>query len=157
MVIEGLKYYDISYDEATLKPILTSYFYLQSTTVLDMSMDFIHKSFREYFLAEYYLESILNDKRHYLNVGLPSRETILFLDGLLELLSDNKKKLKMTVPNKTALGDYTLEGSWGYIGDNKLTECFAGGCENATLTTVSPRNIEFTDNHGYTIRLMRNG
>ena len=23
--------------------------------------------------------------------------------------------LKMTVPNKTALGDYTLEGSWGYM------------------------------------------
>jgi hypothetical protein len=64
IVIEGLKYYDISYDEVTLKdvldPILTSYFYLQSTTALDMSMDIIHKSFGEYFLAEYYLESIFN-------------------------------------------------------------------------------------------------
>ena len=65
---------------------------MQSTTALDMSMDFIHKSFREYFLAEYYLESILNNKGHYLNVGLPSSETILFLDDLLELLLDNKNE-----------------------------------------------------------------
>ena len=65
-VIEGLKYYDISYDEV-LDPILTSYFYLQSITATDMYVDFIHKSFTEYFLAEYYLESILNNKGHYLN------------------------------------------------------------------------------------------
>jgi uncharacterized protein YjbI with pentapeptide repeats len=94
MIIRGLDYYGISYNEATLKdvldPILISYFYLQSTTTLDMSMDFIHTSFREYFLAEYYLESILNYKGHYLNVGIPSQETLSFLDGLLELLLDNK-------------------------------------------------------------------
>jgi uncharacterized protein YjbI with pentapeptide repeats len=93
MVIEGLKYYDISYDEAdVLDPILTSYFYLQSITATDMYVDFIHKSFREYFLAEYYLESILNNKLQYLNVGIPSPETISFLDGLLELLLENKSE-----------------------------------------------------------------
>lgn len=90
-VIEGLKYYDISYDEV-LDPILTSYFYLQSITATDMYVDFIHKSFTEYFLAEYYLESILNNKGHYLNVGIPSQETISFLDGLLELLLENKNE-----------------------------------------------------------------
>jgi uncharacterized protein YjbI with pentapeptide repeats len=93
MVIDGLKNYDISYDEAKLEdvldPILTSYFHLQSTTAFDISMDFIHKSFREYLLAEYYLESITNNKRHYLNAGVPSPETISFLDGLLELLLEN--------------------------------------------------------------------
>jgi hypothetical protein len=61
----------------------------------------------------------------------------------------------MTVPNKTAFGDYTLESSWGYIGHNILTQCYAGGCENSTLTTVTPNHIEFTDNHGDTIHLMR--
>jgi uncharacterized protein YjbI with pentapeptide repeats len=96
MVIRGLENYGISYDEARLKdmldPILTSYFYLQSTA-LDISMDFIHKSFREYFLAEYYLESILNDRVHYLNVGIPSPETVSFLDGLLELLLENQNEI----------------------------------------------------------------
>ncbi len=96
MIIGGLEeYYGISYNETdVLDPILTSYFYLQGPA-FGMSVDFIHKSFREYFLAEYYLESILNDKRHYLNVGIPSPETISFLDGLLELLLENKnEKLK---------------------------------------------------------------
>ena len=56
--------------------------------------------------------------------------------------------VNMTVPNKTAFGDYTLESSWGYIGNNILTQCYAGGCENSTLTTVTPNHIEFRDNHG---------
>ena len=92
MIISELENYGISYKEVALKdvldPILTSYFYLQGPA-FDMSVDFIHKSFREYFLAEYYLESILNYKGHYLNVGIPSPETLSFLDGLLELLLDN--------------------------------------------------------------------
>jgi hypothetical protein len=95
MIIGELENYGISYNEPTLKdvldPILTSYFYLRDQA-FDMSVDFIHKSFREYFLAEYYLESILNNKGHYLNVGIPSPETIFFLDGLLELLLDNSNE-----------------------------------------------------------------
>jgi hypothetical protein len=42
--------------------------------------------------------------------------------------------VKMDVPNKTSLGDYTLDASWGYIGHGILTQCYAGGCENSTLT-----------------------
>ncbi|MGB8935914.1 MAG: hypothetical protein WCC17_12495 [Candidatus Nitrosopolaris sp.] len=63
--------------------------------------------------------------------------------------------MKMTVPTKTGFGDYTLEGSWGYIGHHILTLCYAGGCENNTLTTVTPNHIEFTDNRGDTIHLIR--
>lgn len=59
-----------------------------------MSMDFIHKTFREYFLAECYLENMHNNKGHYLNVGIPSPETISFLDGLLELIVDKSENLK---------------------------------------------------------------
>jgi len=93
-VIEGLKNYGIIYDEKMIKEvlehILTSYFYLRSTSASDMSIDFIHKSFGEYLLAEYYIESIFEDKVYCLSVGIPSQETIEFLDGLLELL--NKKE-----------------------------------------------------------------
>lgn len=64
----------------------------------------------------------------------------------------------LTVPNKSGFGDYKIEGSWGCIGHNILTQCFAGGCENNTLTvtsTITPNHIEFTDNHGNVIHLMR--
>ncbi|HXX97595.1 MAG TPA: hypothetical protein VEL11_10825, partial [Candidatus Bathyarchaeia archaeon] len=33
--------------------------------------------------------------------------------------------------------------------------CYAGGCENNTLTTVTPNHIEFIDNNHNIIRLMR--
>jgi hypothetical protein len=66
--------------------------------------------------------------------------------------------VNMTVPSKTAFGDYRLETSWGYIGHNILTQCMpSGGCENSTLTTITPNHIEFTDNHGDRIHLMRGG
>jgi Pentapeptide repeats (8 copies) len=103
MVIEGLKNYGIIYDEKSLKnilePILTSYFHLQSKTSLDLSIDFIHKSFGEYLLAEYYIESILVDgeKVHYLSVRAPTLETVQFLDALLELLNIENENIKEPV------------------------------------------------------------
>lgn len=61
----------------------------------------------------------------------------------------------LTIPLTSPFGNYTLEGSWGYIGHNILTECYAGGCENNILTTVTPNHIGFTDNRGDTIHLIR--
>jgi hypothetical protein len=55
-----------------------------------------HESFKEYLLAEYYIESLLTNepKPYRLNVGIPSDETMTFLDGLLKLIGidDNKNK-----------------------------------------------------------------
>jgi hypothetical protein len=66
--------------------------------------------------------------------------------------------VNMTIPNKSGFGDYQLQASWGYIGPNILVQCMpSGACENNTLTTVTPNHTEFTDNHGDTIHLMRNG
>jgi uncharacterized protein YjbI with pentapeptide repeats len=53
----------------------------------------MHKSFREYLLAEYYIESILHNKIYYLNVGIPTPETIFYLEGLLELLQYNESEV----------------------------------------------------------------
>ncbi|RLI45693.1 hypothetical protein DRO69_04740 [Candidatus Bathyarchaeota archaeon] len=68
-----------------LKPILTSYYFLSGTSgdpigEKMMKVDFIHESFKEYFLAEYYYEKIKNRKMHMLNVGIPSEETMNFLN-----------------------------------------------------------------------------
>jgi hypothetical protein len=72
MVKEQLKYYfgekysEKKLQEQIIEPILTSYFYLQGQTTTDKRVDFIHKSFREFLLAEYYIESIISNKKHYL-------------------------------------------------------------------------------------------
>jgi tetratricopeptide (TPR) repeat protein len=73
------------------------------------------------------------------------------------MLFNNNGYMKMTVPSKTGFGDYALESSWAYIGTKHhiLTICYAGGCENSTLTIIMPNHIEFTDNNNDTIHLMR--
>jgi hypothetical protein len=68
-----------------LEPIISSYFYLTSPEPR-ARIDFIHSSFKEYLLAEYYIESLLLDKPYRLNVGMPSSETMTFLNRLLEFL-----------------------------------------------------------------------
>lgn len=73
-----------------LEPILTSYFYVRTDTVRGKVIDFVHETFKEYLLAEYYIESLLEDRVYSLNVGTPSLETIEFLYGLLELLKEVK-------------------------------------------------------------------
>jgi hypothetical protein len=75
------------------------------------------------------------------------------ISGILAFSS--KGNFTLTVPNSG--GDYTLEGSWGNQWKNLLTLCYAGGCQNSTLTTVTPNHIEFKDNNGNTIHLMREG
>lgn len=64
-------------------------------------------------------------------------------------------EFNLTIPLRSPFGNYTLEGAWGYIGHNILTLCYAGGCENSTLTTVTPNHIEFIDNNHNTIHLMK--
>jgi hypothetical protein len=64
----------------------------------------------------------------------------------------------LTIPTKNALGDYKLEGSWGSLGTNILTECYPyGDCENNTLTTITPNHIEFQDPQHDVIHLIRVG
>ena len=57
MVVSGLRdYYGLNYNKEDLRKnkIVTSYFYLKGTTTTDKTVDFIHKSFMEHLLAEYY-------------------------------------------------------------------------------------------------------
>lgn len=42
----------------------------------------------------------------------------------------------LTVPTKNAYGDYKLQGSFGSMGPNILTQCYAFACQNNTLTTT---------------------
>ena len=79
---------DLCNDSAMTKiePILTSYFYLSEKPLEYELIEFLHRSFHEYFLAEYYIECMLEAKPFRLNVGVPSEATMMFLDGLLDIL-----------------------------------------------------------------------
>jgi hypothetical protein len=62
----------------------------------------------------------------------------------------------LKIPNKTAFGDYKLEGSWGSLGPNILTLCYQyASCLNNTLTVITPNHVEFRDSHGHMIHLMK--
>jgi hypothetical protein len=81
-------------------PALISYFYLSGQDRTDKTVDFIYKRFKEHLLAEYYIESILDYRnRHYLNVGMPSEQTIQHLAGLLEMVTNKDENLKKQSDN----------------------------------------------------------
>ena len=71
------------------------------------------------------------------------------------LFNDNGY-LRMVIPNKSGLGDYVKEESWGYLGHRILPFCDTDGdCQNSTLTTIMPNHVEFVDSNYNTIHLMR--
>ena len=78
--------------EEYLKPLITSYLYHSSQEIVSKKIEFIHKSFEEYLLAEYYYESIKDGKTYRLNAGEPSVETMEFLKGLIGILKDKEAK-----------------------------------------------------------------
>jgi lipoprotein NlpI len=95
---------------------------------------------------------MLVGKWHFVNES-STRALELGITGTF--LFNNNGYMKMTVPSNTGFGDYTLESSWAYIGTKHhiLTFCYAGGCENQTLTLINPNHIEFVDNNNDTIYL----
>ena len=100
--LENIKFKNFSYNdfekdyENRAKPLLdlflTSYFYRSSQKIVSKKIEFIHKSFEEYLLAEYYYESIKDGKMYRLNAGEPSIETMEFLKGLIDILKNKEAK-----------------------------------------------------------------
>ena len=61
-----------------------------SKKIISLSNQFLMNGLlAEYLLAEFYLESLADGKINHLNIGLPSEDTILFLNGLTTLLEKN--------------------------------------------------------------------
>ena len=47
----------------------------------------------------------------------------------------------LTIPSKNAFGDYKMEGSFGSMKPDILTQCYPyGGCQNNTLTAITPNH-----------------
>jgi uncharacterized protein YjbI with pentapeptide repeats len=83
---EELRKFTSANSIADLQPTHVSYFFYLRTTIKGKILDFVHNTFKEYLLAEYYLESLLENKIHRLNTRTPSKETIVFFDGLIDIL-----------------------------------------------------------------------
>jgi hypothetical protein len=70
---------------------------LKNFTQSKKRIEFLHKSFVEYLLAEFYLESILDNNPHYLNLGnftqYPSEPTLLFLLDMLSIIKERKGEI----------------------------------------------------------------
>ena len=102
-VVAGLRdYYGLNYSKEDLREskIITSYFYFKGTTTTDKTVGFIHKSFMEHLLAEYYIESITHGyekSKYFLSIGIPSAETIQHLDGLLSLVNSTNKSFSKQI------------------------------------------------------------
>jgi uncharacterized protein YjbI with pentapeptide repeats len=104
----------LSVDLSAIQKILTSYFYAQDRNTNDeeIIIDFVHQTFKEYLLAEYYFECLLNEhKVEEMNIGIPSEATTEFLGGLIELLNTNdddrvKKFVEYVEENVTLLNSF---------------------------------------------------
>lgn len=97
-----------------IEPILSTYISFKDSKEI---LEFGHKTFKEYLIAEYYLENLLKDEQPILlNSEIPSKETIDFLQGLIELLKAKKPEIREYVykPDDKYKNLQTLFGSFEY-------------------------------------------
>jgi len=111
---QDVKWYDIESNIDYFKPKETilelkdidKSFFLIIDVNKQKLVNFIHKSFMEYLIAEYYLESALNQVSDDINqierfsIGIPSKITIEFLDGLIGLLNSNDDDANQMICNQ---------------------------------------------------------
>lgn len=103
-----------------IEPILSTYISFKDSKEI---LEFGHKTFKEYLIAEYYLENLLKDELPILlNSEIPSKETIDFLQGLIELLKAKKPEIREYVykPDDKHKNLQTLFGSFEYDTSIKL-------------------------------------
>ena len=94
MVIEELKKLEEKQSDKILSAfnnvLLRCYF---TDIIQSQQLSFMHITFMHYLLAEYYIESLIENKMHRLNIGVPSEQTISFFNGLIDLIAyANEKK-----------------------------------------------------------------
>jgi hypothetical protein len=107
------------------KTLITSYFYITPDNNYEERIDFIHKSFVEYLLAEYYLQCCFTRQPSNINMSALKLETISFLQGILELLkSVNSKEYQRILKafgldSRTKVTDDLLEIGKSFFEDEK--------------------------------------
>jgi uncharacterized protein YjbI with pentapeptide repeats len=88
---------DVDFD---IDKVKKSYFLSVHHKGMEKMINFVHESFSDYLLAEYYIWTILIDKKLKLNkdlrlnIGFPNRETIDFLEGILDILNEDDEDVE---------------------------------------------------------------
>lgn len=72
----------------------TSHFYVEDKR--NDLIKFVHETFKEYLLAECYFGCLVK-KLNWMNIGSPSKETVEFLKGLLQILNTNNENIRKYV------------------------------------------------------------
>jgi uncharacterized protein YjbI with pentapeptide repeats len=96
----------------SVESLISTYFATSHDSEGTQRLEFIHESFKEYLLAEFYLESIFHRKYHRLIGNEPSKETYDHLSGLIRLLTSSDQKLMKyaEIFIKTLDGDDGVDG-----------------------------------------------
>jgi uncharacterized protein YjbI with pentapeptide repeats len=84
--------------EVLQNPIITTYFNLLATKDKPRKIEFFHKSFFEYLLAESFIEYYLNGHIGRLDADIPTHETMLFFEGLLEIVDKFDPSMEKNLP-----------------------------------------------------------
>jgi uncharacterized protein YjbI with pentapeptide repeats len=71
--------------------LISTYFYTSDDNT--ERLDFIHRSFEEYLLAEHYIECLLRNEPFRINLKIPTVVTIQFFNGLLQLFKTDSTQL----------------------------------------------------------------
>ena len=92
----------ISEDTILENPLFITYFNFLSTKAKEKKIEFFHKSFYEYLLAESFIEHFYMGEGGKICADVPNYETALFLEGLLEIIDKydqtKVKNLPFTLP-----------------------------------------------------------
>ena len=78
-------------DDIYTNPIITAYFNFTTTTDNPKRIEFFHNSFYEYLLAEAFIEKFASGEIYSLDSGIPSPETMIFFEGLLQFINEGEK------------------------------------------------------------------
>ena len=152
--ILGISTIDNKKLEQTLKPIMSAYFKSWNRSTSEGTkkiFDFLHRSFQEYLIAEFYLQNILENKskRKYLNTGNPSKPTIEFLKGITNLIFSTKhSKIAEFIHD----GKESLMASFGY----KELENFRNKIISNSKTMVEDDSIIFLNTNLNPIEEVKN-
>ena len=71
--------------------LISTYFYTSDDNI--ERLDFIHRSFEEYLLAEHYIECFLRNESFRTNLKIPTDVIIQFFNGLLQLFKTDNTQL----------------------------------------------------------------
>ena len=92
---EIIQIHRLNTQDFDLESILKSHFSLITNT--NKVIEFIHSSIKDYLVAEIYVECLLKGNAMNLNIGIPTKETINFLDGLISLLKIDDVKIESLI------------------------------------------------------------